>query len=128
MLTKPCTTSTPTACSGRRGKRGVDCAGTSALRVKTAAQIRSQAKLLKARCDAALGQHVQARTQLEKLLKNKDLDDAAQYRLARLALHCGDLTKAQTLLQAYLRKHPQVTAPKQALLLCHIYAGEAEKC
>ena len=75
------------------------------MRVK-AAQIRSQAKLLKARCDAALGQHVQARSQLEKLLKNKDLDDAAQYRLARLALHCGDLPKAQTLLQAYLRKHP----------------------
>ncbi|MEC7995257.1 MAG: putative 2OG-Fe(II) oxygenase [Pseudomonadota bacterium] len=96
-----------------------------ALRVKTA-QIRAQAKLLRARCAAALGDYSQARTQLEKLLKNKDLDDTAQYRLARLALHCGDLTKAQTLLQAYMRKHPQVTAPKQALLLCHIYAGEAE--
>lgn len=96
-----------------------------ALRVK-AAQIRSQAKLLKARCDAALGQHVQARSQLEKLLKNKDLDDAAQYRLARLALHCGDLPKAQTLLQAYLRKHPEVAAARQALLLCHIYGGQAD--
>ena len=96
-----------------------------AMRVKTA-KTRSQAKLLKARCEAALGRYPQAQLQLEKLLKNKDLEDAAQYRLARLALHCGDLTKAQTLLQAYLRKHPDVSAAKQALLLTHVYSGQTE--
>ena len=96
-----------------------------ALRVKTA-QTRSQAKLLKARCDAALGHYAQAQQQFEKLLKNKDLDDAAQYRLARLALHTGELEKAQKLLQAYSRKHPEVAAVQQALLLTYIHAGQSE--
>ena len=95
-----------------------------ALRVK-AAQPRTQAKLLKARCQAALGHFDQARAQLEKLQKNGDLKDVAQYRLGRLALHSGDYAKAQHLLSAFLRKQPDSEVAQQALLLSFIYGGQS---
>ena len=97
-----------------------------ALRAK-AARTRTQAKLLKARCEAALGRLDQAQSQLEKLQKNGELKDVAQYRLARLALHRGDYPKAEKLLAAFLRKEPNSEAGQQAILLGHIYAGQRTK-
>ncbi len=94
-----------------------------ALRAKTG-QTRTQAKLLKARCEAALGHLDQAQVQLEKLQKNGQLKDVAQYRLARLALHRGDYAKAEKLLAAFLRKQPNSEPAHQAMLLSHIYSGK----
>ena len=97
-----------------------------ALRVKDA-RGRSQAKLLWARCEAALGRFREAQAQLEKLQKKSELKDVAQYRLARLALHSGDYAKAQQLLSAFLRKQPESEAAQQALLLSYIYCGQREQ-